>query len=181
MKPLLTLCFSLFLTTLCSAQQPEMPTPSKEHEFLAQFAGDWDVTASTVPAPGEQPIVGKGTESAKMLGGFWLVSEAESDMMGMAVSSRMTFGYDPKRSKYVGTFFCSMDSHLWTYEGTMDETGKKLTLNTRGHSPTDFNTQVNYREVLELVDKDHKTFTSYMEGENGQWVKFMTMDYRRRK
>lgn len=79
-----------------AAQLPEMPKPSKEHVLLKQFAGEWDMTAESEPAPGQEAIKCKGTESATMVGGFWLVNQSETTMMGMPVKNVMTLGYDPK-------------------------------------------------------------------------------------
>jgi hypothetical protein len=175
------LCVTLWLASVCQAQVPEMPKPSKEHELLSQFAGDWEVTAETVALPNVEPLKCEGTESAKMVGGFWLVGQTEASMMGMKVNSLLTIGYNPTKKKYVGTFVCSADSTLWEYEGTMDDDGKKLTLTTEGPSPLDPSKTGQYREELELTDKDHKTFTSYMQGEDGKWVKMVTMSYTRKK
>src|SRR5262245_38660374 len=87
-----------------AAQQPEAPKPTKEHEALKQFAGEWTMLAQTVPAPGQEVIKCEGTESAKMVGGFWLVGHGEGSMMGQPVGSVITIGYDPAAKKYVGTF-----------------------------------------------------------------------------
>lgn len=171
----------LCLTAICQAQIPEMPKPVKEHELLGQFAGEWDMAAETVPAPGQESIRCTGVESAKMVGGFWLVGQSESSMFGTPVSNVLTIGYDPAKKKYIGTFLCSMDSTLWKYEGTMDDSGKKLTLETEGPSPLGDGKTAKFRETLELKDKDHKVFTSYMQTDDGQWMKIVTMEYRRRK
>jgi hypothetical protein len=56
-----------------------------------------------------------------------------------------------------------------------------LTLDTEGPSPLEPGKKAKFREVLELKAPDHKVFTSYMQGEDGKWVKFVTMDYRRKK
>jgi len=168
------------LSAVGRAQLPEMPKPAKEHELLAQFAGEWESTAKTVPAPGQEPMVCTGMENAKMVGGFWLVGQGEGEMMGQKMASLLTIGFDPKTKKYVGTFVCSMDSTMWKYEGAMDATGKKLTLETEGPSPVD-GKLTKFREVLELVDQDHKTFTSYMVDDQGKETKFVVMEYRRKK
>ena len=172
----------LFLTAaVCQAQIPEMPKPTKEHELLAQFAGEWNCVAETVPAPGQEPFKCEGTETAKIVGGFWLVSEGKATMMGTPVSSLLTIGYDPKNKKYVGTFLCSVDSTLWNYVGAMDESGKKLILETEGPSPLDPSKKAKFRETLELKDKDFKTFTSEMQKDDGGWMTFVKMEYRRKK
>ncbi len=162
-------------------EMPELPKPTKEHELLAQFAGDWEVEVKAEPAPGQEPMVCKGVEDANMVGGFWLVGQGDGDMMGTKMRSILTLGYNPAKKKYVGTFLSSCDSYLWKYEGEMDPSGKKLTLHTEGPLPTDLTKTGKYKEVLEVVDKDHKTFTSYLIDENGKETKFMTMQYVRKK
>ncbi len=164
----------------CAQEMPEMPKPTKEHEALAQFAGEWTVATECV-MPGQEPMKCDGAESATMLGGFWLMSRGEADMGGEKMGSILTVGYDPETKKYVGTFVCSAGSYLWKYTGAMDASGKKLTLDTEGPLMTDPTKTAKYRETLELVDKDHKTFTSMMQGEDGKWVKVVTMEYSRKK
>lgn len=172
---------ALCAATVSSAQLPEMPKPTKEHDFLKQFTGEWKVVAECAPEPGKDPVKCEGTESAKMLGGFFLVSESESDMMGMAVKSVLTIGFDPEKKKYVGTFLCSMDGTLWNYVGSVDETGKKLTLETEGPIPFTPGKRAKFREALELKDKDHKEFTSQMQGDDGKWTEIVKMTYTRKK
>ena len=73
-----------------------------------------------------------------------------------------------------------MWNHMWHYEGTLDESGKVLTLLTTGPNMMKPGETANYKEVLELKDKDHKTFSSHMEVD-GQWVKFVTVEGKRVK
>jgi hypothetical protein len=163
------------------AQEMEMPKPTAEHEKLAQFAGEWTCDA-TVNMPGmDEPMTCKGVEKSKLLGGFWLVAEGDADMMGEKMTSLMTIGYDPKAKQYVGTFVCSAGDYLWKYTGKFDDTGKKLILETTGPAMTDPTAMVKYQEVLELVDADHKTFTSSVKGDDGKWQEIVSMKYERVK
>jgi hypothetical protein len=172
----------LVMTGVSWAQEmPAMPKPTKEHQLLAQFAGEWKTRAEAAPAPGQEPLVCEGTESARLLGGFFLVGESQAEMMGQPVESVLTIGYDTEKKKYVGTFVCSVGGELWQYEGTMDESGKKLTLNTEGPSMMDPTKRAKYREVLELKDKDHKVFTSEIETAEGKWQPMATVTYERVK
>lgn len=178
----LAIALTLALGTTCQAQAPEMPKPTKEHELLGQFAGEWNVTAEMVPAPGQEAIKWEGSESSSLIGGFWLVNRDEASMNGNPMmTSILTIGYDPEAKKYIGTFFCSEGSKLWQYTGSMDESGKKLTLETEGPSMLDPTKTAKYREILELKDKDHKVFTSFMQTDDGNWTKMVTMEYRRKK
>ena len=100
--------------------------------------------------------------------------------MGVEMHSVLTLGYDSAKQKFVGTWVDSMLNHMWHYEGTLDDSGKVLTLMTEGPSFTDPNQTAKYKEVLELKDKDHKVFSSHVQVD-GEWVKFVTVEGKRVK
>jgi hypothetical protein len=186
MKTTIKQCLATtFLAAICAnavqAQEMEMPKPTAEHEKLAQFAGEWTCD-STINMPGmDEPMTCKGVEKSKLMGGFWYVAEGEGDMGGEKMASLMTIGYDPKAKQYVGTFICDAGDYLWKYTGKFDETGKKLILSTTGPAMMNPEEMVEYQEVLELVDADHKTFTSSVKGDDGKWEEIVSMKYERVK
>ena len=98
-RTLATLGASICIVAACKAQ-PEMPKPTAEHDVLKQFAGEWTTKATCALAPGEEPMTCVGTESAEMLGGFWLVGHNEGSMQGMQVTNLLTIGYDPAKKQY---------------------------------------------------------------------------------
>ena len=160
----------------------EILPPVKQHEWLQQFVGEWNVEVEVTTEPGKPPIRGKGTESTRMLGGFWVVAEGEGEMDGTpgTIRSLLTLGYDSNAKKYVGTWIDSMNSYLWKYEGKLDAARKVLTLETEG--PCSLRAGlVRFREVTEFPSKDHRLFTSLMLGEDGRWVKMVTAHYRRKR
>jgi hypothetical protein len=168
--------------SVCQAQDvPKMPGPEQEHEWLQQLAGEWDADAEAFMEPGKPPMKCKGTESIRSIGGFWIVAETKSTMMGMPFTGCLTIGYDPQKERYLGTWIDSMTSYLWKYEGTVDSAGKILTLETEGPCPASPGKLIKFKEVLEIKDKDHKRFTSSMQGEDGKWTTIMTINYRRKK
>jgi hypothetical protein len=172
---------SLFIAVGAAAQEmPEMPKPQKEHEWLRQFAGTWENEGEATP-PGQPTVRFNGTETTRMLGGFWMISEGKSEMMGVMGESLLTMGYDPEKKKYVGTWVDSMNSHLWKYEGDLDATGKILTLNSEGPCPFKGGKLTKFKEILEVKGPDQKVFTSSYQEDDGSWVKVMTMTSRRRK
>src|SRR5688500_4131390 len=89
-----------------TSKMPVLPAPVKEHEWLKQFVGEWQSDVEITMEPGKPPMKGKGTERTRMLGGFWVVGEGTGEMEGMPapMTSRLTLGYDPQKSKYVGTW-----------------------------------------------------------------------------
>ncbi|HBA83312.1 MAG TPA: hypothetical protein DCZ95_04375 [Verrucomicrobia bacterium] len=168
-------------TTVCLAQQemPKMPEPQKEHAWLMQLEGEWEADLEATMVPSKPPEKFKGTESARSLGGFWIVGENKSAHMGKPFTGIITLGYDPMKAKYVGAWVDSMSSTLWLYEGTLDENGKILTLDTEGPCPIAPGKIFKFKETIELKDKDHKVFTSTMQGDDGKWTTMMTINFRR--
>ena len=160
---------------------PEMAKPTKEHQMLAQFAGRWTSEAS-MEMPGGEDIVCKGMETSRMMGGLWLVATGEGEMPdGGKGESMITLGYDPAKKTYVGTFVCSVQDMMWEYTGKFDATGKKLILSTEGPSMIEPGKTANYEETMELVDADHKTFTSKILMPDGTWMELVKVTYERVK
>ncbi len=160
--------------------QPGQPSPLKEHEWLKQLVGEWVTESDAVMGPGQAPVKSKWSEVVRSLGGFWTVGEMKSDMMGTPVTGIMTLGYDPQTQKYIGTWVCSADGHLWKYEGTLDPSGKVLTLNTEGPNMAAPGKMAKIKDVIEIKSKDHRVLRSYMQGDDGKWIQFMTMHARRK-
>ena len=87
---------------------PAMPKPGPEHAVLKDEAGSWDATVESFAAPGQPPMLSKGIETGTMVGGFWLVSDFKSEMMGQPFLGHSTLGFDPAKKKYVSTWIDSM-------------------------------------------------------------------------
>jgi hypothetical protein len=163
------------------AQAPTPPKPTKEHEWLTQLAGEWESEADFTAEPGKPAAKAKGTESIRSLGGIWIIAENKSSFGDVAMTGIMTLGYDPEKKKYYGTWVDSMTNYLWKYDGSMDATGKVLTLEAEGPNPTAAGKIGKFRDVIEVKDKDTKVLRSSMLGDDGKWVSFMTITYRRKK
>ncbi len=179
----LALVASVVLTSvgsLAAEDLPNFPVPQKEHQWLEQFVGEWESESESAAEPGKPAMKCKGTMSSRMLGGFWVVSESQTNMMGTAVTAIQTIGYDPQKKKYVGTWVDSMMNHMWRYEGSVDSTGKTLTLEAEGPNFLDAGKTAKFRDSYEFKSKDHIVVTSSMLDENGKWVTFMTGQARRK-
>jgi hypothetical protein len=158
----------------------EAPKPRKEHEWLQQLVGEWETEGEALVEPGKPPVKTKGSESGRSLGAFWVVLENKAEFMGTPFTGILSLGFNPEAGKFVGTWIDSMTSTLWTYQGTLDASGKILTLETEGPSPGDPGKKSRYREVIEVKEKDHKVLASSVE-KDGAWTTFVTMHYRRKK
>ncbi|MEX0713880.1 MAG: DUF1579 family protein [Pirellulales bacterium] len=178
-------CFVVALLTgaamLGGKEVPQLPVPEKEHEWLGQLAGEWETEGEAFLEPGKPPIKCQGTESARRIGGFWIVAENKGTFMDVPVTGVLTLGYDPQKKKYVGTWIDSVSNYLWSYEGTVDAGGKTLTLETEGPSHDTPGKLAKFKEVIEVKTDDHKVFTSSVQGEDGKWSTIVTIHYRRKK
>ena len=163
-----------------NAQPPEMPKPSKEHDFLKQFVGEWESSGEITMAEGQQPVQCKGSDKVRLLGGFWLVSDGKGEFMGMNMENVLTLGYDPEKKKYIGQWIDSMMPHAWKYEGEVDESGRKITLHTSGPSPKNPGKTCKFKETFEFVSPDHRVFTSSFE-EDGKWTEMVKLDAKKKK
>lgn len=173
------------MTETKSSEKAELPCPKaepqKEHEWLHKLVGDWTCEMECSMGPDQPPMKSTGTESVRSLGGLWTIGEGTGDAPdGTPVKSIMTLGYDPQKQKFVGTFVASMMTHLWVYEGTLNETGKVLILDTEGPSFAGDGSMARYQDIIAFVSDDHRTLKSRMPGEDGNWIEFMTAHYQRK-
>jgi len=156
--------------------------PQKEHHWLERLVGEWTYETEAIVEPGKPPEKFTGTESVRSLGGLWILCEGRGIMPDCGTATTiMTLGYNPLKSRYVGTFIGSMMSHMWIYNGELDPAGKVLTLDTEGPDFTDTGTMARYKDAIEFKDDNHRVLSSHTLGRDGQWHKFMSANYRRMK
>ncbi|MBA3725833.1 MAG: DUF1579 domain-containing protein [Armatimonadetes bacterium] len=162
-------------------QQEMMGTkPVKEHEWLQKLVGEWR-TETEMSMGADQPKQrSTGTETVQNLGGLWAFAEGKSTMPdGSGMEYKVALGYDVSFKQYRGCWFASMSSHLWKYEGELSADGRTMTLNCKGpHMEKDGET-ANYRDVIELIDDNHRTLSSSGQGDDGNWQQFMKVQYTR--
>ena len=162
-------------TAAVQAQQlPQLPGPEKEHQWLHQFVGEWSTKSKADMGPGQPPMECEGSISSRMIGGLWVLNEMKGDMAGTSVVGIQTVGYDPAKKKYVGTWVDSMVNHMWRYEGTVDATGKILTLEAEGPNFMAGGKLTKFQDIYEFKSADEIAISSTMLGEDGKWITFMT-------
>ena len=163
------------------AQPPEFSAPEKQHQWLQQFVGSWETESEGSMGPDQPPMKCRGTMKTRMLGGFWVVNEMQGDIMGTPMTGIQTIGYDSANKQYVGTWVDSMMNHMWKYEGTVDESGKILTLEAMGPNFMAEGKLAKFRDAYEFKSADHIVATSSMLRSDGKWIAFMTGNMRRTK
>ncbi|MGB7344466.1 MAG: DUF1579 domain-containing protein [Pirellulaceae bacterium] len=146
--------------------------PQSEHEWLHQLVGNWDVHHACQMPDGSQSTT-TGKMICRSLGGMWLLCEGSGSSPDEGEwSSVMTLGFDPVKSKYVGTFVGSMMANIWNYEGEREADSNRVPLSTIGPK-FDGSGTCNYRDTLEIVDANTWRLSSEMQNDDGTWVQFM--------
>ena len=140
-------------------------------DWLRRFEGDWNVTSL---APNQEKPVGTGTFSGQTLGNQWMVGKYDAKMGSMDFKAVQRLGYDPKSKRYVGSWFDSTASHVWQYDGSLNEKGTTLTLNSQGPGWQNPDEMKDYRDLYEFVSPTKIATTSQMKNDDGQWQTFMT-------
>jgi hypothetical protein len=105
----------------------------------------------------------------------------KSEVMGTQITAIQTLGYDVQNKKYIGTWVDSMLNYLWKYEGSVDKTGKILTLETEGPNFMADGKTAKFRDSYEFKSVDQIAMSSSMQGEDGKWITFMTGTARRKR
>ncbi len=161
--------------------------PQSEHRWLHKLVGEWTYVGDCSMGPDEPAMKNTGTESVRSLGGLWTIGDGKGEMPGVGTGyTVMTLGYDPAKKRFLGTFIGSMMTHLWIYDGSLDDSGKVLTLDAEGPSFTADGgivegKLVKYQDTIEFKSDDHRTLSSRMLTDAGEWVGIMNADYHRTK
>lgn len=178
----LVLIAVIFASHVAFAQDSaQLPGPEKEHRWLRQFVGNWVTESKGTMGPDQPPMECAGTITSRMLGDFWVVNEMAGDVMGAQMQGIQTIGYDSAKKKYIGTWVDSMAGHMWKYEGTVDKTGKILTLEADGPNFMDTGKMTKFQDIFEFKTADEIVMSSKMLDQDGKWITFMSGTATRKK
>jgi hypothetical protein len=165
-----------------AAPTKENEAPARDHQWLKQLTGEWDVTFRMYMQPDQPPVESAGTDSVRTLGEHWIIAETKSTVMGSPYHGMLSLGYNALTKQFNGTWIDSFGGQLWVYKGTLNDAGDTLTLETEGPSLTQGpDKTARYREIIQITGKDSRTFNSSMEKEDGTWMKVVSIEYRRKK
>jgi hypothetical protein len=160
---------ALFAFTLSPCVAQQTATPGKEHEFLKEQVGEWDVVF-------DGNMTGKSVYSMAH-NGLWLESKVAIDMPQGKFTGQGLDSYDAKKGKYIGIWVDSMSTSPIMMEGTMDAASKTITMVGKGPDP-EGNT-VDYKMSTLYQDKDTHYFKLWVG--NIQGTPTMTATYKRKK
>jgi hypothetical protein len=151
--------------------QPPSPKPGPEVEMLKKLVGTWDCTIDM----GGQKSKGSAVYKSD-LGGLWVASTFEGEMMGMKFSGRGYDTYDEGKKKYVGVWMDSMSTLPMVMEGTYDKASRTMTM--IGDAPGPDGKMAKHKIVTKMPDDNTMDFAMYM-GDSKDVM--FTIQYKRKK
>ena len=154
--------------------------PTAEHAYLAKLAGKWKAKMTMYGGP--QPVTSTGVETVRMdLGGLWQVSDFVEDKGGKfgGFAGHGLMGWDPTAKHYVGTWFDAWSYTPTNMKGTLDKTGKILTVDATGKDPS--GAAMSMQMIHTDVDDKHRTFSMRIPGADGAggFMEVMKIEYAR--
>lgn len=183
MKSIVVACVGIISLSMASVTQAQPGAElTAEHKILQQDLGTWNVKMKLWPEGPEGFVIeGVCQEHNRKLGnGLWIISDFKGTFAGTAFYGHGTYGYNPTKKKYVGTWVDNMTPAVTHMEGTYDKKTKTLTMFSEG---TDAETgkKTKTKNVSQYTDKDHRTFTMYTlkPGTEDEFTKMMELQYTR--
>ena len=169
---------SLAVGTPAPQDMAQAAGPTPQHEWLLQLVGEWVVRSEASMEPGAEPESMDSTQSVRAIGKLWIQMEGHAMVGETPLTTLLTLGYDPDQEAFVGTWIDSMQTHLWTYRGRLDEERRTLTLETEGPGFGDPQMTSRYRDRIERTGPDSWVLTSSVELEDGTWTEFLRSEAR---
>ncbi len=140
------------------AEVMELAQPGEEHELLATLAGDWEMSYSMWMEPGGEPMLSRGTGTARMiLGGRFLELHSDGSMMGMKTESLQILGFDRRHGEFTAVGFDTMGTYSVTARGPAGPDSKLISM-----SGTDEDPQLGrqaFRFEIEIKSADEYVFS----------------------
>lgn len=106
----------------------EAPAALEQHSFVQEGVGHWSGTMAMYMPGLDEPMSVECTETVEALGEFWTVADFKMDFMGTEFVGHNTFGYDPNKKAYVGTWIDSMTQSMTLMEGNVNERTGQLVM-----------------------------------------------------
>ena len=163
-----------------AAGMPPADEAGKNHEVFKQMEGDWTCVVKQFGPDGAEVTGGTGTMTSKLvLGNRFVVSEFDGRMQGRFFRGMGTMGYSNTDKRYEGTWIDSMGTGTMFMTGSMDPTGKVLTM-TGEMMDIETGKPGKMKEVTTMLTKDKYKSEFYMVA-GGKDIKVMEISYAKGK
>lgn len=154
-------------------------TPGDMQKMMGSWAGDWTCEVTSWMVPGAPPT--KSTATAKYetsMGGRYLVSHFNGNMMGQPFEGLSTQAYDNAKKKFISTWIDNFGTGIMVTEGPWDAATKSITFTGKMVDPSAGDgSEVAVREIYKVIDDKHHQMEMYAPGSDGKEYKNMEITY----
>ena len=160
-----------------SPRSQEMPAPLEQHAFVQETVGQWTGNLTMFSPDGQSILDGPCSESVRALGKFWTVSEFQMEFAGTEFHGLNTFGYDPQKEAFVGTWIDDASQTMTLMEGNRNERTGQLEMEYDQFDP-ELNAM---KRVKQVMDRGEEAYTmTFSEVTEEGDVKFMEISMQRK-
>ena len=167
----------------------EMAKPGENHKLMSHAVGAWaykvKMWMNGDPSTPANESSGTATTRAIMDGRFLVTDHSgkfqmpgpDGKMMDMDFKGMSIEGYDNAKKKFVASWIDNMGTGIMHLEGDYEPAARTLTYRAEYEAMPGMKMKI--REVIKMVDHDHRTFEWYEE-RGGAEVKTMEISYTRK-
>jgi hypothetical protein len=156
-------------------------TPGEVHKKLEPFVGTFDARLQMWTDPSKPPETSTGTmTNTWVMGNRFVQQSFEGTFMGQPFNGMGYVGYDNVTKKIQSVWMDSMSTGMMWMTGTADAAGKAVT--TKGMMSDPMRGKaVSVEDRIAIADNDHHTFEMWGKGPDGKPMKYMEIQYTRKK
>ena len=148
-------------------------TPGDMQKMLSKGVGNWKVKTTFWMAPGQEPMVSEATAVSEMiLGGRYLQTKINGNMMGMPFEGMSLEAYDNAAKVFISTWIDNMGTGVMYMTGTWNESLKQINYKGKMVDPMSGN-MVDFREDVTYNADGSTKMEMYNPGADGKEFKSM--------
>ncbi len=161
--------------------QMKMMAVNKNHAFLKNLVGEWDVKTKAWMEPGGEPTESHSFSSAEMImGGRFLRANFKGMMFGQPFEGLQIVGFDNHKEKIISLWIDSSSTTFFLTEGTLDLDNSTITEEGTWPDPMTGGV-IEVKAITTLIGQDEYTYQMYMTGPDGNEFKSMENQYLRKE
>jgi hypothetical protein len=162
-------------------QMQEKFKPGPNNKFLEAWIGKWDTTSKVFMAAGAAPIEAQGHAEYKWaIEGHWLEERFDGQLMGTPHKGIGLTGYDSFNKQFTGCWAENLNPSIINLSGSLDPSGKVLTMFGRMDEPTTGERGKTFRFQTTVIDDNTKKMT-VDDVQDGQPFTIVEVTYKRAK
>jgi len=153
--------------------------PDEHHKLLEPLVGKWNTQAKQwLGDPKPETSTGH-SETKWILGGRFVEEMYDSDIFGKPFQRQGVMGFDTRTKKYVATSVDTWGTWITVEEGSIDSTGKILTLTAQDYDSATGKTRP-IKFIYNIDTNDHHVMRVY-ETIQGKETLTVEVDYKKTK